>query len=45
MKLIQSGCVYIFGRDKYFRPTMIIDLEIVNKMMQAQPDLVTIENV
>lgn len=43
--MIQSGCVYIFGRDKYFRPTLVLDLENVNNMIVSKPDLVTLENV
>jgi hypothetical protein len=42
---VQSGCVYIFGRDKYFRPTIVLDFDSVNKMMLTNPDLVRLEHV
>jgi CRAL/TRIO domain len=25
MRLIQSGCIYIFGRDRHYRPTFVVD--------------------
>lgn len=32
LKLIQSGAFYLFGRDKNFRPTLIIDFEALGRL-------------
>ena len=29
LKVIQSGCLYILGRDKYLRPTCILDCVVL----------------
>lgn len=44
MKLIQTGCIYIHGRDKYYRPALVIDIGMVVKQMSIQPELITSDN-
>lgn len=29
IKLLQSGCFYIFGRDKYYRPCLVMDAAVM----------------
>ena len=44
LKLMHSGCYYIFGRDKYYRPCVIQDIERIVQVMKSDPDLITVDN-
>jgi hypothetical protein len=35
----------VHGRDKYFRPTLVLDLDAALKVMEVHPTLITAENV
>ena len=37
LKLLQSGCFYIFGRDRSYRPCIIIDAVVMAKLMKEDP--------
>ena len=39
MRMVQSGMFYIFGRDKFYRPTMIVDYARVAEVMVNEPEL------
>ena len=43
LKCLQSGCFYIHGRDKYFRPTFIIDGAILTRLQKEDPNTVSVE--
>ena len=45
MKLIQSGCIYIFGRDKYFRPTFIVDGRNMVEFDRKEPNILNGANL
>ena len=45
LKLIQGGCMYIFGRDKYFRPAFVFDGFRFVEYIEKYPGLVTPENI
>lgn len=39
-RLLQTGAFYIFGRDKFFRPTFIMDATVIARLSKEQPDIV-----
>jgi len=41
IKLLQSGCFYIFGRDKFYRPCVVMDAAIMAQLVKSDPDCVT----
>ena len=43
LKCLQSGCMYIFGRDKYLRPTFVLDCAAINRCHREDPNTVTVE--
>ena len=43
IKLLQTGAFYLFGRDKFYRPTLIMDLEIVARVVKTEPAIITEE--
>ena len=45
MKLIQSGCIYIFGRDKYYRPTFVVDGRNMVEFDRREPDVLNGANL
>lgn len=44
IKLLQSGCFYIFGRDKFYRPCLVMDAAVMAQLVKSDPDCVTSEN-
>jgi hypothetical protein len=44
IKLLQSGCFYILGRDKYFRPCLVLDCAVMAKLNKSDPSLLATEN-
>ena len=43
LKCLQNGVIYIFGRDKFFRPTFIIDGAALARCQREDPNTVTVE--
>ena len=43
LRMLQSGAFYIYGRDKFYRPCVIIDAAVLNKL-NSEPGIVTAEN-
>lgn len=43
LKCLQNGCMYIFGRDKFFRPTFIMDGANLMRMQREDPNTATVE--
>jgi hypothetical protein len=37
LKLLQSGCFYIFGRDRFFRPCLVMDAEVMARLTKDDP--------
>jgi hypothetical protein len=37
LRILNSGCFYIAGRDKFFRPTVVIDGGILAKINKDDP--------
>ena len=44
IKLLQTGCFYIGGRDKWLRPTFIMDAEVMVRLNKSDPDTMSPEN-
>lgn len=44
LRLIQEGCIYVFGRDKYYRPIVIMDAERIYRLSKIDKSVVTAEN-
>lgn len=44
LELIQNGCAYIHGRDRYYRPAVIINMDRVVRQMAINPELEQGEN-
>ena len=44
IKLLQSGCFYIGGRDKWLRPTFIMDAGVMVTLGKSDPDTMTPHN-
>ena len=45
LKMIQSGCIYLFGRDRYFRPTFVVDGKNIQSLSRQNPELVNGANL
>eukprot|EP00351_Strombidinopsis_sp_SopsisLIS2011_P000394 CAMPEP_0116871250 /NCGR_PEP_ID=MMETSP0463-20121206/1505_1 /TAXON_ID=181622 /ORGANISM="Strombidinopsis sp, Strain SopsisLIS2011" /LENGTH=105 /DNA_ID=CAMNT_0004509293 /DNA_START=213 /DNA_END=530 /DNA_ORIENTATION=+ len=43
VRLLNSGIMYIHGRDKFFRPTWILDGGIMNRLAKEDPDMLAEE--
>lgn len=43
IKLIQSGALYVYGRDKHYRPTIVTDLAIIVKLMVTDPEVASVK--
>lgn len=43
LALLQSGCFYMHGRDKFYRPTFVIDGQIMADVANTRPELITPE--
>ena len=39
-RLLREGAFYILGRDKYFRPCLIMDAIVINRLEKEQPGTV-----
>ena len=43
LRLLQSGAFYLHGRDKFFRPCIIMDGQIMVDLHKKNPELITPE--
>jgi hypothetical protein len=43
IKLLQSGTFYIFGRDKFYRPCLVMDCRKLAELAKTDPECVTEE--
>ena len=43
IRLLQSGCFYLHGRDKWYRPCFIMDGRVMAQMAKQQPEMITSE--
>ena len=43
IRLLQTGCFYISGRDKYYRPTFIMDANLMAKLNKESPEVIEVE--
>jgi hypothetical protein len=43
LKMLQSGCMYIFGRDKFLRPTFIMDGGVMQRLYREDPNTISVE--
>ena len=43
LRLLHSGCFYLGGRDKYYRPTIVQDAGKIATCVKSDPDIVTSE--
>ena len=41
IRLLQSGCFYLHGRDKWFRPCFVMDGRIMAQMAKQEPEMIT----
>ena len=44
IRLLQTGCFYLHGRDKFYRPCYIMDANLMAKLTKEQPEVITVEN-
>jgi hypothetical protein len=43
LKCLQAGAMYIFGRDKFFRPTFVMDGAVLGRLQREDANTVTVE--
>lgn len=43
IRLLQSGCFYLHGRDKWYRPCFVMDGRIMAEMAKNEPEFITAE--
>ena len=43
MRLLQSGCFYLHGRDKWYRPCFVMDGQIMATIAKREPDMISSE--
>ena len=43
IRLLQSGCFYLHGRDKFYRPCFVMDGAVMARMAKQEPDMITSE--
>ena len=43
IRLLQSGCVYLHGRDKCYRPCFVMDGRIMADLAKNQPEMISCE--
>lgn len=43
LKLLNSGCFYLFGRDKLYRPCFVLDGGVINRINKENPEAITAE--
>jgi len=41
LKLLNSGAFYMFGRDKYYKLTIMMDIPIMIRIQAEDPDIIT----
>ena len=41
MRMLQTGAIYIFGRDKFYRPCIVMDAEAMARLMKEDPNAIT----
>lgn len=45
MKVLHSGCMYLFGRDREYRITIVVDLTKMVQILAVDPEMVSTENM
>lgn len=45
LKMLQQGAFYIFGRDKYYRPCLIIDCTVMANIVSKDPQCGTEQTI
>ena len=43
MKLLQTGAFYLFGRDKFYKPTYVMDCEVMAMLVKEDPACITVD--
>ena len=43
IKLMQTGAFYLFGRDKYYKPTFVMDCEVMVRLLKEDPAYITLD--
>lgn len=43
IRLLQSGCFYLHGRDKWYRPAFVMDGRVMAQIAKNQPEMITSE--
>jgi len=43
IRLLQSGCFYLHGRDKWYRPCFVMDGLVMANMAKEEPEFITAE--
>ena len=43
LQLLQSGCFYLHGRDRFYRPCFVIDGDIMSNIARNRPEIITTE--
>ena len=41
LRLLQSGCFYLFGRDKWYRPAFVMDGQVMARIAKQEPDMIS----
>jgi len=45
MKVLHSGCMYLFGRDCEYRITIVVDLTKMVEILAVDPETASTENM
>jgi len=43
VRLLQSGCFYLHGRDKWYRPCFVMDGAVMAAVAKREPEMITAE--
>ena len=43
LRLLQSGCFYLFGRDKFYRPCFVMDGLLISRLVKSDPEIINPE--
>ena len=41
LRLLQSGCFYLFGRDKWYRPAFVMDGQVMARIAKNDPTMIS----
>lgn len=41
--MLQSGCFYLFGRDKWYRPAFVMDGQVMARIAKSDPEMISAE--